>query len=81
MKTRITAVPLSIFFCAIAYAAPALSPQIRVTPDDVDGIQAHDSGAGTSGVAGVAHFAETKADKVIVYISGNGPTDTVYVNE
>ncbi len=28
---------------------------------------------------GVAHFAETKADSVLVYITGNGPTDTVYV--
>jgi quercetin dioxygenase-like cupin family protein len=28
---------------------------------------------------GVAHFAETKADPVVVYITGNGPTDTVYV--
>jgi hypothetical protein len=26
-----------------------------------------------------AHFAETKADTVVVYIAGNGPTDTVYV--
>jgi uncharacterized RmlC-like cupin family protein len=29
--------------------------------------------------AGVAHFAETKQDAVLVYITGNGPTDTVYV--
>jgi uncharacterized RmlC-like cupin family protein len=29
--------------------------------------------------AGVAHFAETKLDPVLVYITGNGPTDTVYV--
>jgi hypothetical protein len=28
---------------------------------------------------GVARFAETKADSGVVYISGNGPTDTVYV--
>jgi quercetin dioxygenase-like cupin family protein len=28
---------------------------------------------------GVAHFAETKADPVQVYIMGNGPSDTVYV--
>ena len=28
---------------------------------------------------GVAHFAETRADPVLVYISGVGPTDTVYV--
>jgi quercetin dioxygenase-like cupin family protein len=29
--------------------------------------------------AGVAHFAETKADPVLVYITGDGPTDTTYV--
>jgi uncharacterized RmlC-like cupin family protein len=28
---------------------------------------------------GVAHFAETKADPVVVYITGNGPSDTNYV--
>ena len=28
---------------------------------------------------GVAHFAETRADPVLVYITGDGPTDTVYV--
>jgi quercetin dioxygenase-like cupin family protein len=28
---------------------------------------------------GVAHFAETKADPVVIYITGNGPTDTVFV--
>jgi quercetin dioxygenase-like cupin family protein len=137
---------------AIAYAVSALSPEIRVTQADVDALPAHDSGAGTSGVAGirttvvlgdptkpgpytirlsvpantriqahthrdnrtavvvggtwyfgygpvataaaekalpagsfytepagVAHFAETKADPVIVYITGEGPTDTAYV--
>jgi len=148
---RVTAASLGVSF-AIAYAAPASSPQLRVTPDEVDAMQAHESGAGTSGVAGirttvvagdptkpgpytirlsipantkiqahthrdsrtavvvagvwyfgygalagaaaekalpagsfytepagVAHFAETKADPVLVYITGNGPTDTVYV--
>ncbi len=30
--------------------------------------------------AGVAHFAETRNDAVVVYITGNGPTDTIYVN-
>lgn len=30
---------------------------------------------------GVAHFAETKADPVLVYITGNGPTDTRYVQD
>jgi quercetin dioxygenase-like cupin family protein len=29
---------------------------------------------------GVAHFALTKAEPVVVYITGFGPTDTVYVN-
>jgi quercetin dioxygenase-like cupin family protein len=29
---------------------------------------------------GIAHFAETRNDAVVVYITGNGPTDTVYVN-
>jgi quercetin dioxygenase-like cupin family protein len=29
---------------------------------------------------GVAHFALTKTESVVVYITGFGPTDTVYVN-
>jgi hypothetical protein len=29
---------------------------------------------------GVAHFALTKADPVVVYITGIGPTDTVYLS-
>jgi quercetin dioxygenase-like cupin family protein len=150
MKAHIAIASLSFLF-AVAYAAPMSSPQLRVTPDEVDAFQAHDSGAGTSGVAGirttvvagdptkagpytirlsipantriqahthrdnrtavvvagvwyfgygpvageaaekalpagsfytepagVAHFAQTKAEKVIVYITGDGPTDTVY---
>jgi hypothetical protein len=28
---------------------------------------------------GVAHFAATKAAPVVLYITGDGPTDTVYV--
>jgi hypothetical protein len=111
MNTRIIAASLGLLFAA-AYAAPQSSPQLRVTPDEVDAMRAHESGAGTSGAAvvvtgvwyfgygpiadagaekalpagsfytepgGVAHFAETKADSVLVYISGYGPTDTVYV--
>jgi quercetin dioxygenase-like cupin family protein len=31
--------------------------------------------------AGVAHFAETKVDPVIVYITGEGPSDTIYVKQ
>lgn len=30
--------------------------------------------------SGVAHFAETRDAAVVVYISGLGPTDTVYVS-
>jgi quercetin dioxygenase-like cupin family protein len=151
MNTRIAALSLGLLFTA-AYAAPLPTLQIRLTPNEVDSMKAHDSGAGTSGVAGirttiiagdptregpytirlsvpantriqahshrdnrtavvisglwyfgygsvadaasekalpagsfytepggVAHFAKTKADPVVVYITGNGPTDTVYV--
>ena len=151
MRMRITTLSLGLLFTA-AYAAPLLSPQLRLTPSEVDSMPAHDSGAGTSGVAGirttvmsgdptqdgpytirlsvpantkiqahthrddrtaivisgvwyfgygpvasataekalpagsfytepggVAHFAETKSDPVVVYITGHGPTDTVYV--
>jgi quercetin dioxygenase-like cupin family protein len=151
MKTRLITLSLGLLFTA-AYATSLLSPQLRLTPNEVDSMPAHDSGAGTSGVAGirtsviagdptrvgpytirlsvpsnthiqahthrddrtaivisgiwyfgygpvagaaaekalpagsfytepsgVAHFAETKADPVVVYITGNGPTDTIYV--
>jgi quercetin dioxygenase-like cupin family protein len=151
MNTRITTLSLGLLF-TVVYAAPLPFPQLRLTPSEVDSMQAHDAGAGTSGVAGirttvisgnptrdgpytirlkvpantkiqahthrddrtaivisgvwyfgygpaasaaaekalpagsfytepggVAHFAETKADPVVVYITGNGPTDTVYV--
>jgi quercetin dioxygenase-like cupin family protein len=152
MKAYIAAASLAVLF-AVAYAAPVSSPQLRVTPDEIDAMQAHAAGAGTSGIAGirttvvagdpsrsgpytirlsipansriqahthrdnrtavvvagtwyfgygpvagaaaekalragsfytepagVAHFAETKAEPVLVYITGNGPTDTVYVD-
>jgi hypothetical protein len=29
---------------------------------------------------GVAHFAQTRAEPVVVYITGFGPTNTVYLN-
>ena len=29
--------------------------------------------------SGVAHFAETRAEPVVVYITGDGPSDTQYV--
>ena len=50
MKVRV--VLASLLFTA-AYAAPLSSPQLRVTPSEVDSMPAHDSGAGTSGVAGI----------------------------
>jgi quercetin dioxygenase-like cupin family protein len=151
MKPTVITASLGLFF-AVAYAASLSSPQVRLTPNEVDSMQAHDSGAGTSGVSGirttvvagdptqpgpytirlsipantkiqahthrdnrtaivisgvwyfgygpivgeaqekalpagsfytepggVAHFAKTKADPVVVYITGYGPSDTVYV--
>ena len=151
MKTRMTALSLGLLLTA-AHAAPLPSPQLRLTPSEIDSMPARDGGAGTSGVAGirttviagdptrdgpytirisvpantkiqahshrddrtaivisgvwyfgygpaavaaaekalpmgsfytepsgVAHFAETRADPVVVYITGHGPTDTVYV--
>jgi quercetin dioxygenase-like cupin family protein len=149
MKRRITAALMSI--AVAASAAGLTSAGLRLTPGDVDALPGHESGAGTSGVAGirttlvagdpskagpytirlmvpahtriqahthrddrtavvisgvwyfgygpvaneanekplpsgsfytepggVAHFAETKAEAVQVYITGNGPSDTVY---
>jgi quercetin dioxygenase-like cupin family protein len=151
MKPRIIMLALCLLIAA-AYAAPIASPQIRPTPAEVDAIEAHDAGAGTSGVSGirttvvagdptkpglytirlsipantriqahthrddrtavvasgiwyfgygpvadsgaakalpagsfysepggVAHFAQTKAVPVLLYITGTGPTDTLYV--
>jgi quercetin dioxygenase-like cupin family protein len=151
MKIPATALVL-VSAVAVAYAAPLSSPQIRVTPAEVDAMPAHDAGTGTSGVAGirttvvagdptkpgrytirlmippntrihahthrdnrtaivvagtwyfgygelanapaekalpagsfytepagVAHFADTKADPVLVYITGEGPSDTIFV--
>lgn len=39
------------------------------------------SGSFYSEPGGVARFAETKADPVLVYITGNGPTDTRYLQD
>jgi quercetin dioxygenase-like cupin family protein len=153
MKAHIAAASLGLMV-ALAFASPASSPQLRLTPDEVESMPAHESGAGTSGVAGirttvvagdptapgpytirlsipantriqahthrddrtavvvtgvwyfgygptantaakkalpvgsfytepggVAHSAETKAQGVVLYIAGNGPTDTVYVRD
>ena len=52
MKSRTTILSLGLLF-TVAYAAPLSSPQLRLTPSEIDSMQAHDSGAGTSGVAGI----------------------------
>jgi quercetin dioxygenase-like cupin family protein len=151
MNTRIATLSLGLMLAA-AYAAPLPSPQLRLTPSEVDAMPAHDAGAGTSGMPGIrttvmfgdptqdgpytirvsvpantkirahthrddrtavvisgvwyfgygqaanaaaektlppgsfytepggaAHFAETKTDPVVIYITGHGPTDTVFV--
>jgi uncharacterized RmlC-like cupin family protein len=52
MKTRTAVVSLALFV-AMTHAAPVSSPQIRVTPGEVDSMQAHDAEAGTSGVRGI----------------------------
>jgi len=53
MKTRITTLSQLSLLVMAAYAAPLFSAQLRLTPSEVDSMQAHDSGAGTSGVAGI----------------------------
>ena len=151
MSARIATLSLGLLF-TVGYAALLFSPQLRLTPSEIDAMAAHDSGAGTSRVAGIrttvmsgdpthdgpytirlsvpantkiqahthrddrtaivvsgvwyfgygpiagaaaekalpsgsfytepsghAHFAETKEEPVVVYITGHGPTDTVYV--
>jgi quercetin dioxygenase-like cupin family protein len=49
------------------------------TPTD-DGKKRLPQGSFYSEPGGVAHFAETKDEPVVVYITGYGPSDTVYVN-
>jgi quercetin dioxygenase-like cupin family protein len=151
MSARLIAFASTLLLATVVLGAAKLA-ELRVTPADVDAMQAHDAGAGTSGVsgirttlvegdptqagrytirlsvpantriqahthhdsrsavvvagtwyfgygsvassaatralpagsfytepAGVAHFAETKDTLVVVYITGFGPTDTVYV--
>ena len=153
MTTRLMAL-VFLPLLTVAYAATVPFPQLRLPPAEVDTMQAHEAGSGTSGVAGirttvvagdpslpgpytirltippntriqahthrdnrsavvvagvwyfgyglvakadaeralpagsfytepagVAHFAETKAEPVTVYITGDGPTDTRYVQD
>src|SRR5258708_4611943 len=51
MRTRTIALSLALLFTA-AYAAPLPSPQLRLTPSEVDSMPAHVSGAGPRGAAG-----------------------------
>jgi quercetin dioxygenase-like cupin family protein len=151
MSARI-AIAAVLSLITIAYAASESAPQIRLTPAEIRAMGSHESGTGTSGVAGiettvlagdpnrggpytirlsvpantriaphthrdnrtavvtsgvwyfgysasadpaaekplpsgsfysepadVAHFAETRDVAVVVYITGFGPSDTVYV--
>jgi uncharacterized RmlC-like cupin family protein len=151
MKIRLASLIL-LPLLAVAYAQTMAFPELRLSPDEVDAMHAHEGGSGTSGVAGirttivagdpakagpytirltippntriqahthrdnrsavvvsgmwyygygptakvdaeralpagsfytepagVAHFAETKAEAAEVYITGDGPTDTRYV--
>ena len=72
----------------MSFAATPLA-EIRLTPAEVDAIQAHEQGSGTSGVAGIrttvllgdpAQPGRYTIRLSVPYISGSGPTDTVYVN-
>jgi quercetin dioxygenase-like cupin family protein len=49
-------------------------------PADPQAARALPAGSFYSEPAGVAHFAQTKDQAVVVYITGFGPSDTVYVN-
>lgn len=148
---RLRSIAMLGVVCAASYAAPASTPEVRLTARDMDAMPSHEAGTGTSGVAGilttlvvgdptkagpytirlsvppntkirahshrddrsavvvtgiwyfaygantdraaekelpagsfytepggVAHYAETKADPVVIVITGYGPSDTVY---
>jgi quercetin dioxygenase-like cupin family protein len=52
MKARLTTIAATLLFVATALGSTALT-QIRVTSAEVDAMQAHNAGAGTSGVSGI----------------------------
>ena len=52
MNARATAVASALLFAAVSFAATPLA-EIRLTPAEVDRLQTHEAGAGTSGVAGI----------------------------
>lgn len=51
MNTRATA-STALLVTAVTFAAARL-PELRLTPAEVNALQAHEAGAGTSGVAGI----------------------------
>ena len=52
MNARVIAAASVLLFAAMSFAATPLA-EIRLTPAEVDGLQAREAGAGTSGVAGI----------------------------
>jgi uncharacterized RmlC-like cupin family protein len=52
MTTRFMALVL-VPLLTVAYAATAPFPQLRLPPAEIDKMQAHEAGSGTSGVAGI----------------------------
>ncbi|HEY0800525.1 MAG TPA: hypothetical protein VGD54_06755 [Steroidobacteraceae bacterium] len=52
MKPQIAAISLSLLIAA-AYAQSLSSSESRLTRSEVDGLAAHNAGAGTSGVTGI----------------------------
>lgn len=52
MNSRAIAASSVLLFTAMSFAATPLA-EIRLTPSEVDGLQARGAGAGTSGVAGI----------------------------
>jgi hypothetical protein len=64
MKMPITTLSLGLLF-TVAYAVPLPSPQLRLTPSEVDSMPAHEllscASAARMHVAGQAHDQEEKA--------------------
>src|SRR5689334_9662848 len=52
MTTRLLAL-VFLPLLTVAYAATVPFPQLRLPPAEVDSMQAHEAGSGTSGVAGI----------------------------
>jgi hypothetical protein len=52
MKIRLASLIL-LPLLAVAYAQTMAFPELRLSPDEVDAMHAHEGGSGTSGVAGI----------------------------